>query len=141
MSTIRQLMKVYKNPSLDLRKTPDVNFIGECGADVGGPTKEFFHLAISSFSKVDPVYNFQLFTGEPGHLVPQYGADVLSSGCFEMAGKIIAHSVLHGGCGMVGLSPAIVCYVATGSVDKASEKVSSADLIDVEMRALLEDKV
>ena len=82
---------------LNLRKTLDVLFTGECGADMGGPTKEYFHVSSASLKKVDPAYNFQLFTGEEGHLVPVYGADVLSSGWFQMVGKLLAHSILHGG--------------------------------------------
>ena len=89
MSTLRQLMCLYKRPGMDLTKPPDVHFVGECGADVGGPTKEFFHTSLASLKKVDPVYNFQLFTGQDGHLVPLYGADVLTSGCFEMTGKLL----------------------------------------------------
>ena len=70
-------MPIYKRPGMDLKKHPDINFVGECGADVGGPTKEFFHIALASLKKVDDEYNFQLFTGEDGHLVPLYGVDVL----------------------------------------------------------------
>ena len=46
-----------------------MSFSGECGADMGGPSKEFFHVSLASLKEVDPVYNFQLFTGEEGHLV------------------------------------------------------------------------
>ena len=42
---------------------------------MGGPTKEFFHIALASLKKVDDVYNFKLFTGEDGHLAPLYGAE------------------------------------------------------------------
>lgn len=126
---------------MDLNKHPNINFVGECGADVGGPTKEFFHIALTSLKKVDDVYNFQLFTGEDGHLVPLYGADVLSSGSFEMAGKVFAHIVLHGGGGMVGVAPAIVKYLDTGSLEEAAKLVTSSDLPDVDLRVLIEEKV
>lgn len=89
MSTLRQLIRIYKRPGLNLEKYTDVSFTGECGADVGGPTKEYFHTSLASLSKVDPGYNFQLFAGEDGHLVPMYGADALSIRCFEMAGQMI----------------------------------------------------
>ncbi len=42
ISMLRQLMKMYKNPKLNLKKMPDITFSGEQGADMGGPTKEFF---------------------------------------------------------------------------------------------------
>ena len=141
MSTLRQLMCIYKRPGIELKKNPEVHFVGECDADVGSPTKEFFHTALASLNKIDPIYNFQLFTGEHGHLVPLYGADVHSSGCFEMAGKLLAHSVLHGGGSMEGLSPAIVEYLSTGSLEETSKLVTSADLADVDLRMLIEEKV
>lgn len=124
-----------------MKKNPDVHFVGECGADVGGPTKEFFHTALASLNKVDAIYNFQLFTGEHDHLVPLHGPDVHSSGCFEMARKLLAHSVLQGGGGMDGLAPAIVKYLSTGSLEEASKLVTSADLADVDLRMLIEEKV
>lgn len=134
-------MCIYKRPNLNLRKNPDVSFRGECGADMGGPSKEFFHVSLASLKKVDPVYNFQLFTGEEGHLVPVYGADVLSSGCFQMVGKLLAHSILHGGDGLVGLAPPIKEYMVSGSVEEAGKLVTPSDLPDVDLRMLLEEKV
>ena len=93
-----------------------MNFLGEHGADVGGPTKEYFHEAISVLSKVDTLYNIQLFGGQEGHLLPLYGVDAISSGCFKMAGKLVAHSVLHGWPGMAGLSSVVIKYLVTGSI-------------------------
>ena len=69
ISPLRQLMRIYKDLKMELTKTLDVNFAGEEGADMGGPTKEYFHIALSSLSKVDNAYNLQLFGGSDGHLV------------------------------------------------------------------------
>ena len=138
---LRQLMSIYKRPDLNLKKNLDVSFSGECGADMGGPSKEFFHVSLASLKKVDPVYNFQLFTGEEGHLVPVYGADVLSSGCFQMVGKLLAHSILHNGDALIGLAPPVKEYLVSGSVEEAGKLVTPADLPDVELRTLLEEKV
>ena len=140
MSTLRQLMRIYKRPDLNLRKTLDVLFTGECGADMDGPTKENFHVSLASLTKVDPVYNFRLFTGEEGHLVPVYGADVLSSGCFQMVGKLLTHSILHGGGGLVGLAPPITNYLVFGSIEEAGKLVTPQDLPDVDLQMLLEEK-
>ena len=126
---------------LSLRKTLDVLFTGECGADMGGPTKEYFHVSSASLKKVDPAYNFQLFTGEEGHLVPVYGADVLSSGWFQMVGKLLAHSILHGGGGLVGLAPPITNYLVFGSIEEAGKLVTPQDLPDVDLQMLVEEKV
>ena len=47
ISLLMQLMRIYKDPTLVLTKPLNVNFVGEHAADVGGPTKEYFHEAIS----------------------------------------------------------------------------------------------
>lgn len=141
ISLLMQLMRIYKDPRLDLTKPPNVNFVGEHGVDVGGPTKEYFQEAISILSKVDTLYNIQLFGGQEGHFLLLYGVDAISSGCFEMAGKLIAHRVLHGGPGMAGLSPVVIKYLVTGSIDEAKELVSIDDLYDPELQEILQTEV
>ena len=68
MYLLQQLMCIDKSPKFDMKKPLNVNFVGEQGADVGGPMKECFHEAMSALSKVDLVYNIQLFGGEAGAL-------------------------------------------------------------------------
>ena len=58
-----------------------------------------------------------------------------------MAGKLIAHSVLHGGPGMAGLSPVVIKYLVTGSIDEAKELVSIDDLYDPELQEILQSEV
>ena len=84
ISLLMQLMRIYKDPTLVLTKPLNVNFVGEHAADVGGPTKEYFHEAISILSKVDTLNNIQLFGGQEGHLLPLYGVDAISSGCRQV---------------------------------------------------------
>ena len=79
------------------------------------------------------MYNFQLFTGEEGHLVPLYGANVLSTGCFQMVRKLLAHSIRHGGDGLVGLAPPIKEYMVSRSVEEAGKLVTPSDLPDVDL--------
>ncbi|XP_068681680.1 G2/M phase-specific E3 ubiquitin-protein ligase-like [Montipora foliosa] len=141
LSMLRQIMTIYKNPQLNLKKHVNVNFYGEQGADLGGPSKEFFHSAISSLSKVDPVFNMQLFGGQDGHLIPFYGVDAVSSGCFQVAGKLVAHSLKNDGHGFVGLSPAVVKYLNTGSIEEAAVFVTMDDLTDLELKGLLQEKI
>lgn len=120
---------------------PDVIFSNEYGADMGGPTKEYFHIAISSLTRMDPAFNIQLFGGKQGHFIPIYGVDAVASGCFEMVGKLVAHSVLHDGPGFIGLSPAVVEYLTTGSFEAAKEVVTTSDLLDIDVEILLDEKV
>lgn len=128
MSAFRQLMKLMKDPNLDLRKEPDIMFEGELGADLGGPKKEFF----------SQVYKIQLFGGLEDHRVPLYNVDAISEGCFTMAGKLLAWSVLHNGEGLVGLAPAVVEYLSTGSASKAACQVTIDDVCDLELKDIIE---
>ena len=141
LSWLRQLMRIYKNPRFNLRKQLDVSFIGEQGADMGGPTKEYFHYATSVLSEVDPAFNIQLFGKQEGHLLPLYGVDAISSGCFEMAGKLVAHSILHGDPGLVGLAPALVRHISTGCVSEAKELVTLQDLYDIDLKEMIDKQV
>ena len=141
LSGLRQLMTIYKNPTFNLKKELDVSFNSGQGANMKSLTKEYFHHALSVLSEVDPVNNIQLFGGQEGHLVPLYGVDAITSGYFEMAGKLVAHSVLYGGQGLVGLAPAIDRYHSTGSVPLAQELVTLDDLYDVDLKEMIEKQV
>ena len=65
----------------------------------------------------------------------------MASGCFEIAGKVVAHSILHDGPGFVGLAPCLREYLATGCVDTAKELVSLDDLPDLDLKHILEAEV
>lgn len=67
--------------------------------------------------------------------------DPIASGCYEVAGKVVAHSILHGGPGFVGLSPAVVKFLSTGSLDEAKSVVSCDDLLDLDLKQLLKEQV
>ena len=140
-SLLQQLMKIYKNPELDIQKSPEINFEGEMAADAGGPKKEYFYSAIESLFKVDPIFGIALFTGERGHYIPVMNMDAIASGCFKMVGKLLAHSVLRGGPGLPGLAPAISKYLVSGSFIDAADLVSITDIADIDLRCLIEEKV
>lgn len=140
-SMLQQLMKTYKDPKLDIQKSPDIHFVGEMAADAGGPTKEYFYTAIESLFKVDPIFGVSLFTGERGHYIPVMNMDAISSGCFKMVGKLLAHSVLNGGPGLPGLAPAITKYLVSGSITDAADFVSVNDIPDIDLPCLITDKV
>ena len=93
------------------KETDQCKFHWQTRCRHGGPTKEFFHSSLSCLSNVDPAFNIQLFVGLPGHLVPLCSVVDISSGRFEMAGKLIIHSILHGGPGFCDLAPADLKYL------------------------------
>ena len=51
------------------------------------------------------------------------------------------NSAKFAGPGFVGLSPAVVSYLATGSLEAAKESVSTNDLLDIELKKLLDEDV
>ena len=65
----------------------------------------------------------------------------MASGCFEIAGKVVAHSIFHDDAGFVGLAPCVREYLATGCVDAAKELVSLDDLPDLDLKHILEAEV
>ena len=57
-----------------------------------------------------------------------------------MAGKLVAHSVLHEGPGLVGLSPAVIHYIITGSVEAAKDLVSMKTFMALTSEKLLKPR-
>ena len=47
---LRDLFKKFKRGDLDIKKVPDVTFIGEEGIDAEGLTKEFFTLVMNALT-------------------------------------------------------------------------------------------
>ncbi|XP_074630592.1 uncharacterized protein LOC141889264 isoform X2 [Acropora palmata] len=102
----RDIVGIYKRARDDLRNKPDVTFVGEEGVDAGGPTLESLWLALSQMRQGDGG-KVSLFEGSSGHLLPVHCTSYLDSGLFYIFGKVVAHSILHGGTGFPGLSPAM----------------------------------
>ena len=54
-------LRAFSRSSFDCQKAVNIIFVGEEGADAGGPKHEFFHLALEKFFKVLPIGD-HLFT-------------------------------------------------------------------------------
>lgn len=132
---IRDLFKKFKRGELDIRKTPDVTFLGEDGIDAFGLTKEFFHLVMNAIKNGQGGYI--LFEGQQDHLVPVICEEYNQSGYFRYVGMLIAMSMLHGGCGFVGLSRAISSYMVTDDIITASACLSIKDVPDYSVQEAL----
>lgn len=133
-----QMIRKYKNPSFDVTKPLNVQFVGadERGIDAGGITREYFHFLVESM-KQQTSDGIALFEGLSGHLVPKHDYELLSSGMFIIMGKMILHSVLNNCQGISGISPAVVKYIVTGKRDSAVEEISLEDIPD----PLLQEKL
>ena len=103
------IMGIYKNPRMRLTVTPRVRFEGEDGVGCG-PVREFFVNIIKIIaegihsSSGKPLVFLE---GEADHRLPIHDQALRLTGAFKALGKMIGHSILHGGPGLHGLSPAV----------------------------------
>ncbi|CAH3135022.1 unnamed protein product [Porites lobata] len=125
---LRDLFKKFKRGDLDIKKVPDVTFIGEEGIDAEGLSKEFFTLVMNALTSGTGGYI--MFEGGSDHLVPVISEEYYQSGYFRFVGQLIAMSVLNSGIGIVGLSRALTTYMVTEDVELASCNLSIDDVPD-----------
>ena len=103
----RSVVGLYKSALLrpkKLRKRLVVSFEGEAGADAGSLRKEFFEDSIKEA-------NLRLFEGDDKNRVPKKEWSL--EGIFEVAGMLVAHSLLQDGPGLPCLCPAIFQYLVS----------------------------
>lgn len=77
-----------------------------------------------------------MFEGEPDHLVPAASEVLIESDLFRVAGRMLAHSFLHDGPQISGISPAIVHVLLNGEPETATVVVE--DCPDLHFRAIIE---
>ena len=104
--------RALANPSR-LRKNVVIEFSGEEGVDAGSLGSEFFTVVVNKVTR-------SMFEGQKTRKVSkkEWGAER----DFEVAGMIIAHSVLNGGPGMNCLSPTMYALLLTGERDEFFEE-------------------
>ncbi len=79
--------------------------------------------------------------GEKDHLLPIHDQSLRLTGTFKALGRMLGHSILHGGPGLHGLSPAAVHYLTTEN-ELALEQpppVTLNDVPDIELRGLISE--
>nr|XP_020483627.1 G2/M phase-specific E3 ubiquitin-protein ligase-like isoform X5 [Labrus bergylta] len=76
-----------------------------------------------------------LFEGEPDHLVPAASEVLIESNLFRVAGRMIAHSFLHDGPHVTGLSPAVIHVLFNGDPEMATIVVE--DCPDLHIRSIV----
>ncbi|XP_073767217.1 uncharacterized protein isoform X2 [Danio rerio] len=72
-----------------------------------------------------------LFEGEADHLVPSSSQFLIESDLFQVAGRMLGHSFLHGGPCLAGLSRAFVHVLLGGSEDTATLQLEDCPDIDL----------
>lgn len=80
-----------------------------------------------------------LFEGEEDHKLPVTDSTLLRGGLFRMAGKFIAHSIIHTGIGLVGISPAAIEYLTIQDIDEDTPlTITINDIADMDLRRAIQ---
>lgn len=129
--TAKQFYKAALSNTSRLTRNLVVEFTGEEGVDAGALRSEFFETVISNISQ-------QLFEGGD-RKIPKNEWGLLKE--FEMAGLIVAHSVLHGGPGVPFISPVLYSFIVTDdrenllgelpTIDDIPQNSATADLLQL----------
>jgi hypothetical protein len=137
----KEVIGVYKNPKTNLRVGVKVRFEEE-DAVGSGPVREYLSIAMnildegvsSSGSK-----KILFFEGQKDHRVPVHNQSLRLTGMFKALGKMLRHSILHGGPGLHGVSPVVKCYMATdrSAAETQSLPLTLEDLPDLELRNMI----
>uniref|UniRef100_G3N7I1 HECT domain-containing protein n=1 Tax=Gasterosteus aculeatus aculeatus TaxID=481459 RepID=G3N7I1_GASAC len=77
-----------------------------------------------------------LFEGEPDHLVPAASEALIESNLFRVAGRMLAHTFLHDGPHVTGLSPAVIHVLFNGDPEMATVVIE--DCRDLHIRSIIE---
>ena len=144
---MKELVRIYKMAASKLDRPPVVYFVSEGGnddddlieedaADVGGPLREFFYIAIETLMSCT---NPHMFEGDYGHKVPVHSQQLVLQGLFKMAGQALAHAILHGKFYIVGLARPVVVFLETGCMETACSSVTMEDVPDLEVKKMLRD--
>ena len=111
----------YKTTSHeDLYRLLSISFEGfEDAIDAGGIRIEFFGDLIRIIDNL-------LFEGKPGNRIPKHSWDKVY--LLQMAGLMIAHSILQEGPGMPTLATYVYKFIVSGDKEKSVAAITSDDL-------------
>ena len=134
------ILGLYKYPRKNLRVPPRVRFEGEerFGA---GPVREFFCLCHEDSTRRVHAEGRPIlfFEGELDHLLPIHNQIWQQMGAYTAIGKIIGHSILHGGPGVYGLSPVAKHYWSQNDLAKNPPPIVLEDLPDLILRETIQE--
>lgn len=139
--TRRDILGFYKNPNSNLRVKPKVRFEDESAVG-SGPVREFLSNAIKIIDEGIPSSTSKplvFLEGEKDHRLPVHDQYLRLTGTFKALGKIIGHSVLHGGPGLHGLSPAAKHYISSDKEHSFDDglNVTLLDVPDIDLRKFI----
>lgn len=137
----RDILGIYKNPKTKLNVLPKVRLEDEVAVG-SGPVREFLSNAMKIIEEGIPSSTSKpivFLEGRKDHLLPVHDQKLRLTGIFKALGRIIGHSILHGGPGLYGLSPAAKHYITSSSEENIENglHITLLDVPDVDLRALI----
>ena len=137
----KDIIEIYKKPDLKLKAIPKVRFEEEDGIG-SGPVREFLVHAIKVVDEGIPSDSGRskpliFFEGESGHRLPVHDQSLRLTGTFRAVGRILGHSMLHGGPGLHGLSPAVKHILTTDLESHQLPVIVPEDISDMDLRSMI----
>ncbi|XP_033756612.1 uncharacterized protein LOC117339234 isoform X2 [Pecten maximus] len=111
---LKSALRVMRRESFNFCEPFKVTYSGEDGDDLGGPRREFLRGLMAEICG-------KIFQGQEGQKFFRHDLEKLSQGFYELAGKLVAFSLLHGGPGIPVLHPAVANVVLDGEVAMETE--------------------
>ena len=132
-------LAIYKVGNNKLCSPFSVKFENETSVE-RGPVREFFSLLTEMMNGFPAEGENKpctlVFEGEDNHKVPVANALLRNTGFYLSIGRMIAHSFLHGGPPIFGLSLAVVQYIASDDKEEISD-IQFADIPYIDLRSAL----
>ena len=109
----------YKDPSFDPRRKLQIQIKGQPAANIGGVARQYLTVLMEVICE-------KYFEGVLTKL-PVYNINTVAGGVMKYIGKMVVHSILHGGPGIQIFCEGIYWYLVTGSSEAAAERVTVND--------------
>ena len=139
MELRKEIMGIYKNPNTNFKVTPKIRFEEEEGVG-SGPLREYFVETIRVLDEGIPSSTGKpllFLEGQSDHRIPTHDHSLRLTGAYKAMGRIIGHSILHGGSGLHGLSPAVKNYLSTDADSDNPPTLKVEDIPDIELRQIV----
>ena len=134
------VLAIYKKSNPGLNSTLRVKFENEVAVGEG-PVREFFSTLMGFLHDGFPLDGeglgkvTEVFEGQEDHKLPIPNALLRHAGFYRSVGRMIAHSLLHGGPPLFGLSPVVVQFWCQDSISA----VTIDDVPDYDLREALKE--
>ena len=139
MELRKEIMGIYKNPNTNFKVTPKIRFEEEKGVG-SGPLRECFVETIRVLDEGIPSSTGKpllFLEGQSDHRIPTHDHSLRLTGAYRAMGRIIGHSILHGGSGLHGLSPAVQNYLSSDADSDNPPILTVEDIPDIELQQIV----